>query len=163
MVSGGGALAPSQAMTGRLEIEGVAAGAQEGGCLASTSWRAFYDDSAIPYSPPADSLYRKAHPCLPSPAIWCRPMSRRLHPAGTRTGRRSKLVLCFFSPKTAGTEDDDAVDSDVDIAPCQSHWLVGSSSSTETSTGTTGRSRHPDASSFQDQRLGAAVPNGVTA
>ena len=110
--AGGGSLAPAPAVTADW-VESVAAELEKERVSLGT-WRLFYNDLSILFSN-GDPLYGKRILLAESGELVLADQPAAA-PAGARTGRRRQRAV-FFAPKAAGTEDDDAVDSDVDISP----------------------------------------------
>lgn len=94
-------------------IEKVAAEVQASE-LDLDEWRAFYDDLAVIFSS-GEPLYGRRI-ILTDTGDLVPADQPPSSTGGTRGGSRRQRAV-FFAPKTAGTEDDDAVDTDLDISP----------------------------------------------
>jgi len=113
--AGAGSLAPSPTLTADW-VESVAESlVREGASLGQ--WRAFYDDLPTLFSIGAP-LYGKRILLAESGELV--PADQPVATTGNPRTENRRQRAVFFAPKAAGTEDDDAVDSDVDISPPRS-------------------------------------------
>jgi hypothetical protein len=111
-MAGEGPLSPSATISADW-VESVAASLVDEGATLDV-WRAFYDDLPNIFLK-GEALYGKRILLAKSGELV--PADQPVLVAGgSRVGTRRQRAV-FFAPKTAGTEDDDAVDSDIDISP----------------------------------------------